>query len=105
MDGLHSQDLSNFIAQEPGSTLASLVQSGVVYPNAYLPGGQLQSLMQTEWGCCALQGVCQSVAGMRMYGARWKLPEVQLGTLMAKPLHMPVLPMLAWLYIVTRAMV
>lgn len=36
------------MAQNPTSTLASLAQSGVIYPNAYLPGLQLQSLMLAD---------------------------------------------------------
>src|SRR4051812_27809358 len=34
IDGLHSLDLGNYVASHPDSTLASLVHTGVVYPNA-----------------------------------------------------------------------
>lgn len=38
VDGLHSSDLTAYIALEPNSTMAMLAKQGVVYPNAYLPG-------------------------------------------------------------------
>ncbi|KAL3133692.1 hypothetical protein ABBQ32_008192 [Trebouxia sp. C0010 RCD-2024] len=38
VDGLHSSDLTAYIALEPSSTLARLAMQGVIYPNAYLPG-------------------------------------------------------------------
>lgn len=38
MDGLHSSDLTAYLALEPDSTLAILAAGGVLYPNAYLPG-------------------------------------------------------------------
>ena len=34
IDGMHALDLANYVAANPGSTLASLVHTGVVYPNA-----------------------------------------------------------------------
>lgn len=38
VDGLHSSDLTAYLALEPSSTMATLAKGGVVYPNAYLPG-------------------------------------------------------------------
>lgn len=38
MDGLHSSDLTAYIALVPNSTMATLAKQGVIYPNAYLPG-------------------------------------------------------------------
>src|SRR3954451_7082621 len=37
IDGMHALDMANFIAAHPGSTLASLSQTGVFYPNAFAP--------------------------------------------------------------------
>jgi hypothetical protein len=37
VDGLHSIDLSNYIAANPNSTLAALASHGVRYDNAYIP--------------------------------------------------------------------
>jgi len=34
VDGLHAVDLSNYIAANPTSTLATLAKNGVRYPNA-----------------------------------------------------------------------
>ncbi|KAL0048942.1 hypothetical protein WJX82_002891 [Trebouxia sp. C0006] len=38
VDGLHSSDLTAYIALAPNSTMATLAKQGVLYPNAYLPG-------------------------------------------------------------------
>ena len=38
MDGLHSSDLTAYIALNPNGTFATLAKQGVIYPNAYLPG-------------------------------------------------------------------
>jgi len=37
VDGLHSIDVSNYIAAKPNSTLANLAKHGVRYDNAYIP--------------------------------------------------------------------
>jgi hypothetical protein len=37
VDGLHSIDVSNYIAANPNSTLATLAKRGVRYDNAYIP--------------------------------------------------------------------
>ncbi len=37
VDGLHSIDVSNYIAANPSSTLAALAQHGIRYDNAYIP--------------------------------------------------------------------
>jgi hypothetical protein len=37
VDGLHSIDMSNYIAANPNSTLATLAKHGVRYDNAYIP--------------------------------------------------------------------
>src|SRR5207248_1327749 len=37
IDGLHAGDLGRFAKEHPDSAMASLMKSGVTYPNAYAP--------------------------------------------------------------------
>ena len=52
MDGLHTDDLANFVNALPDSTLADLSRHGVTYSNAY-----------TSWPSDAFPGVLALVTG------------------------------------------
>ena len=74
IDGMHSQDMAKWIANNPGSTLAALASSAVSYPNAFTtqPSDSIPSTVGI------FTGASPSLGGMYYddaYQRRWSPPN------------------------------